>query len=183
MQMSLSGFLTFIYPYAQHYSRVENYKLRRKVLRLLNQTQKRKKKKQTQKFSACPKSLLLTAIMALWNTLFLLVYSSESPTAPCQGRNLDLCCALSPKLRQNLPVSTCMTLLLWLWVCPKDHTIFALSLTTGLCCLNRWPLEKLDTGSQSYTCCFIRSSSLLLIPCPFGWPAALTQKPVEMLRA
>lgn len=50
MQMSLSGFLTFIYPYAQHYSRVENYKLRRKVLRLLNETQKRKKKKKLRNF-------------------------------------------------------------------------------------------------------------------------------------
>lgn len=44
--------------------------------------------------------------------LFLLVYSSESPTAPCQGRILDLCCSLSPKLCQNLPVSTCKTLFL-----------------------------------------------------------------------
>lgn len=29
MQMSLSGFLTFIYPHAAHYSRVENCKLER----------------------------------------------------------------------------------------------------------------------------------------------------------
>lgn len=104
MQMSLSGFLTFIYPYAEYYSRVKNYKLRRKVLRLL-----KRKKIKTQELSTCPKSVLLTAIMAIWNTLFLLIYSSESPTAPCQGRHLALCCALSPELCQTLPVPTCRT--------------------------------------------------------------------------
>lgn len=95
MQMSLSGFFTFIYPHAEPYSKVENCKLTRRVLTLLNETLKMKRK--SQKCPACPKAVLLTALMAILNTLFLFVYSSESPIALRQERNLDVRCALSPR--------------------------------------------------------------------------------------
>lgn len=85
--------------------------IKKKGTKTIERDTEKEKKKKSQKCSACPKSVLLTAIKAIWNTLFLLVYSSESPTAPWQGHNLDLCCALSPKLCQNLPVSTCKPLL------------------------------------------------------------------------
>lgn len=49
MQMSLSGFLTFIYPQAAHYSRVENRKLERERTNGIepdteNENKKRKRK-------------------------------------------------------------------------------------------------------------------------------------------
>lgn len=102
MQMSLSGFLTFIYPHAAHYSRVENCKLERERTNGIepdteNENKiKKKKKKESQKCPACPKAVLLSAIRAILNIHFFCLFTAVSqPTAPCQWHNLNALCALS----------------------------------------------------------------------------------------